>query len=284
VDAVANSLAGASITSGSNVFVYPSFFTWNGANGLDVSAGGSVLLHDLYAGNNTGVGANVVAGGNITVTRGYYGDNGGDGMNLVSGGDIFIKCVLALSNGGYGIDANLPGTLESKGNIINGNAAGDLNISGGGTLHETEARCDGWPNWPTSGLPWQVFHVTSADAQTLECTQHGGTVLILPNWDHVAIPCPITGDASLETVLDDQLPGPLGENYSYVSGLKTEVTPAFDGEIRVDFLVPPAQLESNLIIMHWDGSQWIDRGGAFTGDNFFEITSREGGVFVLVGQ
>jgi len=37
-------------------------------------------------------------------------------------------------------------------------------------------------------------------------------------------------------------------------------------------------------ILHWDGSKWVDRGGVETRDNFFEITSREAGVYVLVSQ
>jgi hypothetical protein len=109
-------------------------------------------------------------------------------------------------------------------------------------------------------------------------------VLILPNWDHVAIPCPIAGDASLTSVDTDRLPGELGENYTYVSGLEVQVKPALDGLITVDFLMPPTEFDSNLIILHWDGSQWVDRGGIETKDNFFEITSREAGIFVLVSQ
>ena len=177
-----------------------------------------------------------------------------------------------------------PVRLNSRGNTLHDNSSGDLNIGGGGTLLEPEARCDGWPHWNTSGLPWQVLHVTNGDTHALDCTLYGGTVLILPNWDHVSIPCPITGDASLTAVPSDGLPGALGENYTFVSGLEAQVKPSLDGEIWVDFLVPPAYADTNLIILHWDGSTWVDRGGAPTNDSFFEITSREGGVYVLASQ
>jgi hypothetical protein len=100
----------------------------------------------------------------------------------------------------------------------------------------------------------------------------------------VAIPCPITGDATLSAVTTDNLPGALGESYKFVSGLDAEIKPAPDGDIRVDFLIPPSSMGTHLIILHWDGSTWVDRGGVQTSDNFFEITTREGGVYVLVSQ
>jgi hypothetical protein len=89
-----------------------------------------------------------------------------------------------------------------------------------------------------------VLHVTNGDAHPLDCSIYGGTVLILPNWDHVAIPCPIAGDASLTSVGTDRLPGELGDTYNYVSGLEIQVKPALDG-IRVDFLIPPTEFDSS---------------------------------------
>jgi hypothetical protein len=189
-----------------------------------------------------------------------------------------------VGNGGYGVDATLPGVLTTRGETIYNNASGGVNVGGGGTWNESYANCAGWPKIDTSGLPWVVLHVTTGDAQPLDCSIYGGTVLILPNWDHVAFPCPIAGDASLTSVAADRLPGELGENYTFVSGLEAQVKPSLEGIITVDFVIPPAVSDSTLIIMHWDGSQWVDRGGIETKDQFFEITSAEAGIFVLVSQ
>ena len=92
---------------------------------------------------------------------------------------------------------------------------------------------------------------------------YGGTVLILPNWDHVAIPCPITGDASLTCGCQPiDLPGDLGENYTYVSGLDVQVKPSPDGDHHGGLPDAASRIsDANLIILHWDGSQWVDRGG-----------------------
>ena len=198
--------------------VVTSGMEWNGADGLNVFAGGSVLLAEVNASHNTGMGASVTAGGNVTVNGGMYSDNTGDGLSITSGGDALVFCSLIVGNGGYGVDATLPGVLTTRGETIYDNTAGDVNVAGGGTWEQVFANCEGWPHVDTSGLPWVVLHVTSGDAQPLDCSIYGGTVLILPNWDHVAIPCPIAGDASLTSVDTDRLPGELGENYTYVSG------------------------------------------------------------------
>jgi len=284
VNANHNTSVGASVASGGNVSVGFGVFDWNTSTGLSIAAGGDVSMLDVGANHNGGAGASVAAGGNISVNGGSFAGNAGDGLSLSSGGDIRVYCASALGNGGYGIDASLPGTLKTKGNNLSDNTAGDVNVSGGGTWQDIERTCEGWPHPILSGLPWNVIHVTSSDGHALDCTQFGGTVLILPNWDHVAIPCPIAGDSSLISVAGDRLPGPVGENYTYVSGLDVQVRPALDGIITIDFLIPPSRFNSQVTILHWDGSKWVDRGGVETRDNFFEITSREAGVYVLVSQ
>jgi hypothetical protein len=279
-----NTSLGASIASGGNAFVAEGAFDSNSATGLAIAAGGNVVLANVGANHNGGAGVSVAAGGSISVQGGSFSGNTGDGLSLSSAGNIRVYCATALGNGGYGLDASLPGVLRVKGNDFSGNTAGDVNVSGGGTLRDLERLCEGWPHWDSSGLPWNVIHVTNGDAQSLSCTGFGGTVLILPSWDHVAIPCPIAGDASLTSVAEDGLPGQLGENYTFVSGLDAQVRPAVDGIITIDFLIPPSSFDSHLIILHWDGSNWVDRGGIETQDDFFEITSREAGVYVLVKQ
>ncbi|HEY5983096.1 MAG TPA: right-handed parallel beta-helix repeat-containing protein [Anaerolineales bacterium] len=274
---------GAALTSAGNVVVQdPGTFDWNTGHGLSIVSAGSTSIGDISASNNGGAGAAVTAS-DISVTGGIFSENGGDGLSLASANGAGVICTSASGNTGYGIDANLPGVLFTMQPSLIGNGAGPLNVGGGGVWVNQTWGCVNVPHLPP-GLPWNVIHVTTADSQGLNCADFGGTVLILPNWDHVAFPCPIGDSASLKSTPADQLPGALGDTYNYLSGLEVQVQPALNGTMTIDFLIPPAALNSPLMIMHWDGSQWVDRGGMPTKDNFFEITSSETGTYLLVSQ
>jgi hypothetical protein len=239
---------------------------------------------------NGGVGAAIVTGGSLEVDRSTFDGNAGDGLTVVAASDARVECSEFTGNGGYGINATLPGQLKLKDNIFAGNALGDFNVAGGGSVFYASGFCEPQEKEPQPlptppPLPWNVIHPNSGASQTLECTQHGGTVLILPSSDHVAIPCPIGGEATLTSVASDRLPNELGDNYTYVSGRDVQVRPPPEsGFMQIDFLMPPSGSASNFMILHWDGSNWVDRGGIETQDNFLEITSREVGVYLLVSQ
>jgi hypothetical protein len=64
--------------------------------------------------------------------------------------------------------------------------------------------------------------------------------------------------------------------------MDAEISPSLNGTLLVDFFIPADKRNANLSILHWDGSQWVDLGGATTADGFLEVASNLAGVFVLV--
>jgi hypothetical protein len=227
--------------------------------------------------------------GSIYVKDGTFDGNAGDGLYLVSSANADVRCTAATANSGYGLNATAPGSLFLKLGDLSGNTLGPMDVSGVGTLIVHDVGCDPQepelkPTPAPPALPWAVFHVTGGDSHGLNCTEFGGTVLILPSWDHVSIPCPVTGDATLTAVEDTALPGELGESYAFVSGMDIQVEPSPGSDMLVDFLMPASGSESNMTILHWDGSAWVDRGGTPMPDNFLEISTQETGVYVLVSQ
>jgi hypothetical protein len=279
--------------TGYGIFIDPSAFNSNGLDGLHINSSGGVLFTDVTASGNSGYGAYIVAGSSIIIDPSAFNNNGSDGVSLSTPGDATIICSTFENNSGDGIDANLPGILAVWGDTFSGNASGDVNLTGGGTLDFRDS-CQG-PKKPAPGgpsLPWHIVPlsegqgvgvpVTGGEGIALDCTQYRGTMLVLPNRDQIILPCPISGQAALKHQAQDGLPGPLDSKFSFVSAMDAEVSPSLSGTMLVDFFIPPDKQRANLSILHWDGSQWVELGGAKTADGFFEIPSSLAGVFVLV--
>jgi hypothetical protein len=211
---------------------------------------------------------------------------------LITSGDATILCSRVENNGGYGVNANLPGTLYINSGGLSGNASGGVNLTGGGTLVLAECVKTKKPAPGGPSLPWHIVPlsegqgvgvpVTGGEGIALDCTQYRGTMLVLPNRDQIVLPCPISGQAALKHQAQDGLPGPLDSKFSFVSAMDAEVSPSLSGTMLVDFFIPPDKQNANLSILHWDGSQWVELGGAKNADGYFEIPSSLTGVFVLV--
>ncbi len=123
----------------------------------------------------------------------------------------------------------------------------------------------------------------------LSCTQYVGTELVLPNGDHVLLPCPIGStpgtSGSLHGLSSGNLPGTLDSEFSFVSSFDAEVNPGLTGGMMaVSFKIPSGKQGSTFAILHWDGTKWVNLGGSATPPGYFSVSTNLTGDFVLVTQ
>ena len=273
---------------GNQITVDPSQFDHNSLNGLIISANSTVSLSDVDASFNGSTGAyidNSFGTGDVIIDPSAFNNNGSDGVYIATTGNATVSgCSQFKNNGGYGINASLTGgTLTLNGAILSGNTSGDTNVTGG-TLVNNSGGCGGsgsggGKNGPQgNNLPVDIIPVTGG----LDCTNYSATEIALPNQDHILLPCPTTGNATLTGQTGNQLPGKLDARYTFISAFNAAVTPTLDGSMTVSFKIPAGQANANLTILHWDGSKWVDVGGSSTSDGFFQTQTNLTGVFVLV--
>lgn len=261
--------------------------SWNNSSGLVVSALQNVSLNTVISTNNV-QGAVIWTAGNVVIANGAFDENTLNGASVQSvSGDITVDCTSMTDNGNYGLVADLPGALELKGDNFSGNGAGGYSATGGGSLVlRPNFRCNvtRTPTPSVPALPMNIVPVRDGQIVTLNCTRFIGTTLVLPNRDQVVFPCPILGDASLSSVGQDQLPGPLDTGLTYVSGMKATLAPTLNGTILVDFVLPQGQENAKFSILRWDDTEWVDLRSIPTVDGFLEAHSTRDGVFVLVSK
>lgn len=295
--------AGTYLVAGGSITIDPT--SYNG-KGLPVIAGSSFS-------QNAGVGLMAQAGTTVLMQHVDFIGNGGDGAQITAGSNVTSACDNYDSNGGYGIDATLPGKLALLGDTFAGNVSGDFHLAGGGTsagpLPGTCGGKEGPYKTPTpkpsyllgssptpapsaaAALTLNVVNVSEGQALTLDCGSFLGTTLALPNRDQVVIMCPITGSATLKHLTSDTLPSPLASGMTYLSSMDAEVTQGgqpsgtLNGPMKVDFAIPSGQTDtSKLALLRWDGTQWVDLGGAATQTGYIESVTNQTGVFVLVSR
>lgn len=271
------------------------------------SGSGNIVFTGNNSYNNNGWGGiNAVSGGDILLENVTATNNNGSGLGLgTNTGDITITCGLINGNIGDGIGADLTGTLTLNGVTFSGNTADDVAIFGSGTVLQYPFDCNSIKNNSevdkpytgfSSGLPLQIAG-SNAD---LDCNYFSGTALILSNGNQIIFKCPISGAVSLSLISNDSLPSALPENMEYVSGIQASQTPAgsdaaLNGLVIVSFIIPKEVKSSNLSILYWNGSEWIDlkaasfedgrqvfNGGYLTADGYFEAITNFSGSFVLV--
>jgi hypothetical protein len=142
----------------------------------------------------------------------------------------------------------------------------------------------------TGGGLANVVSISDGGSVTLDCTADIGTVLELANGDHVLLPCPITGEATLHREEADTLPSALDAGMSYVSGLHLglapdyEATTPLDATIGLHFVIPAGQATAGLSVLHLDGGVWQDLGGIVGPDGYFEAPHAQTGIYLLVSQ
>jgi hypothetical protein len=268
-------------TGSMNIEVDNSIFNGNGDNGLEAYSNGDITLDNTDAiGNIEGDGAYIDPPGVVTIKCGHYDTNGGAGINDEGSTSLHLNNPELSGNG------NGPYTYAGTAIIgidCDGTSAPSGSSSGGS--HNTSDNII-----PITGLPIHTIDVTGGEGNGLDCTQYGGTQLILPDRDSALFPCPISDSASLSASTSDKVPGTLPASDTFVSGFTTSVikngasSSPVENPITVSFSVPDNMKNAKLAILYWDGSKWVEVSGHMSPDGHFEATTNLTGTFVLVSK
>jgi hypothetical protein len=234
--------AGLTGTSGGSIQVANSNFFGNSGKGVWIEASGPTVLQNLGADGNGLHGAyihnlNTCAAVPLPAT--------------VSGG-------LYVNSGGYGVLAALGpgGTLTLAGSpFFSGNAAGDYleDLSPCPTCDDKHS--DKHKSYHVVKVP-----ESGGEPVPLDCEAYDGTVLILPIGDRVTLPCPMSGEATLESRPNDGLPGSLPPGRTFLSGVDVGLTEAgvpvqvvIDGSyVTLTFPIPEGWEDASLALLYWD--------------------------------
>lgn len=280
----------------------------------DIVLTGTNIFNDNY---NDGMFIDFWDAGSFTAENVTANGNGvsgtGNGVTFSSYTvEALFLCGQFSNNAGYGIDAAaVAGDFTLNDVIFSGNGSGDFNYSGTATVLTggctpvnpvvTPAPIDdsGGKAQLTgfgTGLPLQI----AGETADLDCDLFSGTVLVLPNGDKVTFKCPISGTSSLNSLTNDNIPSALPDGVEFVSGMYSTQGPvgsdkALEGQVIISFLIPDGMQGSDLAILYWDGTEWVDldsasfedgrmvfNGGYATGDGYFEAFTNFSGNFVLV--
>ena len=107
----------------------------------------------------------------------------------------------------------------------------------------------------------------NGSSQRRSASWKSGAVLILPNGDRATLVCPVSGEATLESLTDSGLPGVLPPGRTFVSGVDVGLTEGgvplqviFDGGfITLSFPIPDGWADASLAVLYWDP---VANGGA----------------------
>ncbi len=264
-------------------------------DGLDVDNffGGDISLDSVTANDNYDDGADLINAGDppsITVTDSHFNGNGDDGLYLNTNGDATINCgSTANGNSVYDVDGFVGGTFTNGLTLTTNGVSSGMEVDtpcGGGAGNSSGPSVGGG-----GSLPWNVVTVPDSGSQgtPLSCSQYVGTELVLPNGDHVLLPCPIGStpgtNGSLHGLSSGNLPGKLDSKFSLASAFDVEVNPALSGGMMtVSFKIPAGKTDANFAILHWDGTKWVNLGGSINPPGYFSVTTSLTGDFVLVTQ
>jgi hypothetical protein len=272
-------------------------------------AGGPALgitLTDVVANSNGGDGGDLETDGHVWVDPSSFSDNEDDGL-FVGGVSALVECSTFTGNGNNGLSASVDGTITVSGCTFGGNGGDNIDVwdgelvitagncpqSGGGVGGggDNEAAPPPLPGTlPVSGgAPTLnvVSHVGEQQVVELVCTGIAGTVLQLSNGDHVELPCPIEGSATLHHQGEDTLPAGIDGDLTYLSGIHLGMAPdaeavqGLGASIGLHFAVPGEMQGATLVVLHWDNGQWEQLSGSLSADGFFEAPHGQTGIYVL---
>lgn len=284
--------------------------TYNSALGIGtilVNMSGNAFVKNSTFSNNCNYGS-CSAAGLLTLSAGnvYFNfvnannngsaSGGGGGAQILAGGNVDIYCSTFNNNQSVGLAVTTPGDLTLNGVTFTGNIITDFDPTFvGGTLTVNPFDCApaGKGNVkPHSDLPLKLVKVNSGDSIGLDCENFSGTKLVLENGDHIVVPCPLGGSASLTEQLQTGLPSPLPDGSVFRSGFVSVIdengngTGTLSGSVLISFVIPEGVDASELAILYWDGTQWVEVEGTFTlnedGITYFAAYVNYTGTFVLV--
>ena len=288
--------------------VYGVWYYWVEDGGVGLAAGswggtGQINLENVQALNNYGDGA-WLTGDDVVVRYSAFHNNGqglpylggddlwADGLYIedLGGSSAYLECVQANNNAAYGIEI-ITGDITLNGATATGNGWDDFYFESD-TLTALDNPCGNLGSRKANpDIPWNTVPITGGESIGLNCSAYAGTILVLPNGDEIRLPCPTIGDATLNSLPDDGLPADLPDGGSYVSALTADVIKndasldSLPASMIVSFLLPDNMLDASLVILYWDGSEWVEVPGAYlTTDGRFEVSVNFTGIFVLVSK
>jgi hypothetical protein len=224
-------------------------FTNTTKTGLIAIGGLQVDLVDLNVTANAGDGAQVYStftyacfgstGIPVSVNGGTYTNNAGVPLTIKPGpdGTVVVSTAPAPS--------------------ISGNGEGDEIVIdlGNPCIDKDEEK-------PEESKPVNIVEVPFKDGAPVlqDCTTYSGTALVLPDGTWVKFGCPFDGSVSLEGLLKEELPGPLGAGAEFVSAISygmtgldnAVVTVNPDGTITIKFKIPADSKARAYDILYWD--------------------------------
>ena len=278
VTASNNVYYGASVISQSNVTITNSTFSQNQGSsysaGLEVTSPGTVILDAVTTNTNDNNGIILYDSLSILLQNVNAQYNGWNGV-YIEGDCVPVQAFAgSFSNNGYfGMFVDT-GKVYTSGTIFNNNQLGSLSVEnedcynrsfgpGKGKYHTSFSR---------NKQPWHILNVADSHIYHLYCEAFAGTILVLDSGDRIKLPCPIEDVATLTRLSRENLPGPLPDGFTYLSGMSIHVIrrgiplETLDTAMTLSFL-RSAQL-SNLSILFWNGSTWqelssIDSSGSF---------------------
>ena len=247
-------------------------FSGNNVNGLEAYSAGAITIY------------NVIADSNLNDDGAYLENDHGSS-------DITVTCSHLSNNSNYDIEAYSNGSVALNSDTYTSENTSLPLVIGSVSCGGGHGKSSGPVVGGAGPLPWNVVNAPDSGGQnnTLDCTQYVGTELVLPNGDHVLLPCPIgstTGSSgSLSGLTGGNLPGKLDSKYTFVAGLDASVTPSLTGGmITVSFKIPAGKTGANFAILLWDGTKWVNVGGSINPPGYFSVTTSLTGDFVLVTQ
>ena len=264
-----------------------------------------ITLIDVVANANGEDGADLETDGNIWVDPSIFSGNHYDGL-FVHAWEALIECSTFTGNGYDGLSASVDGTVTVAGCTFGGNGDDDIDVwdgelvfaagdcpssgdTGGGNDDDTEPPALPGTLPSAGGAPTLkiVGEVGEQQVVDLVCTGIAGTVLQLTNGDHIELPCPIEGRATLHHQGEDALLAGLADGVTYVSGMHLGMAPdpeavqGLGGSIGLYFAVPDDMQAAALLVMHWDNGKWEQLSGSLSADGFFETPHGQTGIYVL---
>jgi hypothetical protein len=319
VKSTENSATGVFIynTSGlGTVSVQDGNFSDNGAGfhgglGIYIRSNGAISLNNITASRNRWAGGMffndaIGAHGDVTLTgTNEFNHNGMDGVMISSVGAINASNMTVNENGltgAYVYNFYGPGnpgvTINDSAFSGNGGSGSYIYSDGLITLNNIIGSGNG-------GGGLIVIHGLNVPAQEIIFTGtnvfegnsgYGLYIGEIPGgaFGNVTMYSNITtaGTVILGPVSIDQLPGSLPEVTTFVSALQVLQS---NDIVVISFAIPEGLHDSNLSILYWDGTAWLDLasttfedgrevidGGHKTDNGFYEAIVNFGGTFVLV--
>lgn len=271
------------------------------SNGLNISTYGDINLGNITASGNQGNADGVILGtsANVIINNGSINNNAGygfeDGLALpVVPASVTLDSVSFYCNGLGDYSINSPVTF-----LIAVSNLPCVNVNSGGSGSNAA------PAQPAA-LPIRVVNLQDASTPNpheLDCTQYGGTELVLSNGDRVIYLCPTLGDAGLARVEQnaENFPGNLPGNTQFMSAMETRLSlngvdqSLTTGNLIISFIIPVDMVGFEFAILYYDGVNWQDLStGSFadgrrvflkgikTEDGRFEASTNFTGLYVLV--